>query len=199
MNANLPALNVNQTGEYYCLIFAGDCQESSDIKSVIIEPAFSVDVQLVDGRLFASITGATQYQWYFNTEPIAGATGETWLPSLPGIYYVVVTNENCSATSPPFAYQVNVTALNPENPLASISIFPNPVLDALHFYWEYASPGNYQIRLRNALGQTFYFYEGQKTGAILNLSLPLAFLPSGLYILELNWAQYQIQKRILKQ
>ncbi|GAB4395839.1 MAG: hypothetical protein OHK0053_06950 [Microscillaceae bacterium] len=199
VNANLPALNVDQTGEYYCLIFAGDCQKTSDIKSVIIEPAFSVNVQLVDGRLFASITGATQYQWYFNNEPIAGATGETWLPTLPGIYYVVVTNENCSATSPPYAYQVDITALSPENPLSSVLFYPNPVQDKLHLYWEYAPTGNYQIRLHNALGHTIRLGEGRKTGSTLAVSLNLTTLPPGLYLLELEWEQYQIQRRILKQ
>lgn len=38
------------------------------------------------------------YQWYLNNNPIIGATTATFTPSLPGDYFVKVTNTPCSET-----------------------------------------------------------------------------------------------------
>jgi hypothetical protein len=47
----------------------------------------------------APLVDVLNYQWYINNNPINGATNPTFTPTLPGDYYVIVTNAPCSATT----------------------------------------------------------------------------------------------------
>ena len=47
----------------------------------------------------APLVDVLNYQWYLNNNPINGATNPAFTPTLPGDYYVIVTNAPCSATT----------------------------------------------------------------------------------------------------
>lgn len=44
------------------------------------------------------ITAFDVFQWYFNDEPIAGASGRTFIPTVPGYYHVSATISACGTT-----------------------------------------------------------------------------------------------------
>ena len=82
-----------------------------------------------------STTGFNSYQWYFNGNPIAGATSATYTVTQIGTYSVEGFDQNgCSSIS----LQYDVTSINGnggvginENALHFIQLYPNPVSVAL--------------------------------------------------------------------
>lgn len=55
-----------------------------------------------------NIEAGTTFQWYRNGVMIGGATDDTYAPTMPGIYHVVATNGNCTASTEGAATQVVV-------------------------------------------------------------------------------------------
>jgi hypothetical protein len=65
------------------------------------------------------------YQWYFNGEPIAGATNQFFIPEEQGMYTVEVTASNgCTRFSAPFQFIIDDVAERSEG--VDVLIYPNP-------------------------------------------------------------------------
>ncbi|NJO01330.1 MAG: hypothetical protein HC880_06225 [Bacteroidia bacterium] len=196
-NANLRSYTTSTTGEYYCLIGAGSCSESSDTLSVIIEPSFSVEIFFNEDstELTTDVLGATRYQWYYEFSPIERANSDSYRPSCQGGYYVVVnTTGGCSATSN-VVYrrkgpsglcqeQQSVTALEPDLLSQSLEIFPNPSTGPFWLHYEDYQPGSYLIFLLSPDGKRHLLDQGHKTPTPLRKALNLESYPAGTYFIE---------------
>ncbi|NJO00527.1 MAG: hypothetical protein HC880_01545 [Bacteroidia bacterium] len=103
--------------------FAGEgcVDEAVSPVVVVLDPSFGLEIDLVDGVLEASINGAEFYQWYYDFLPIAGANTETYTPTLSGSYYLIVRNEECTASSNLFVFEV--TGAEDESLSSQINIF----------------------------------------------------------------------------
>ena len=100
---------------------SGNCSDemSQTITVIVIDEP---EVEEDNGVLTSSVSG-DNYQWYLNGNPIAGATDQSYAPTVSGDYSVTVIEEGCSATSGDFMYEV----LSIEKLVkSSISIYPNP-------------------------------------------------------------------------
>jgi len=130
------------------------------------------DITENGGALQSSAGGALQSsassgnQWYFNGNPIVGATGTSYSPSISGNYYVMVTDENgCESVSGVFNY--TVIGIEDTEVQNVISVFPNPFNSTL--YIQNLSVGNHQVVLMNALGQTLMRTQISTTTAQIDL------------------------------
>lgn len=66
------------------------------------------------------------YQWYYNQQPLSGATNPSYTPTQFGYYQVVVTNEgSCTDTSETFNFN-GVGLSDMERIKAAIQLYPNP-------------------------------------------------------------------------
>lgn len=97
---------------------------NSDTVSVFILPPPSIPVISRNVDTLMS-TPASTYQWYFNGNPISGATNQTYIVTQNGQYYVVITDTNgCSAFSS--TYVMNDVSVNEWSINTGVTIFPNP-------------------------------------------------------------------------
>lgn len=122
--ANTSTFTASDPGAYYVKASnsCGDINSTVDTVSF-----FEVDtsVTVLENTLTANAASAT-YQWIdcSTMQEITGATAQTFSPSQSGDFAVMVTENNCSATSSCFALIVSGTH---ENLLASgINLYPNP-------------------------------------------------------------------------
>jgi len=127
-NANNNILDVTETGLYHVTaIDANGCSAISNEVSITSEVinaptiAASNDGILCPGGDVSLVTNMnySSYQWYFNDQPIDGETLLSINVFAPGIYYCIVSNGNCEASTP----TIEVI----ENTLTNIDLQPNSV------------------------------------------------------------------------
>ncbi|HWB64633.1 MAG TPA: T9SS type A sorting domain-containing protein, partial [Chitinophagales bacterium] len=112
-------------GNYYVTVTDnGNCTVSSNHLSLTVYPVPPVTVT-VSGDTLSSFNAVT-YQWYFNGNPIQGATSSVYIASQSGNYSVAITDANgCYAISN--ASFVNLTGINTLSDNNNIRVYPNPV------------------------------------------------------------------------
>jgi len=124
---NGDVLEVSGTYNYVYTNAAG-C-DSTVMLSLIIE-TLSPEITS-DGMTLTAFPAGASYQWIdcaSNDPPIAGATGETFTPTVSGTYAVEITDGACTKTSDCVA--IMVTSVK-ENLFEGLSYAPNPVEDVL--------------------------------------------------------------------
>lgn len=110
VGATQNSYTVTSGGSYTVLVTNGGCNTTSsavivtqlaDISPIAkITPASSTDFCAGNTVALLANTGTNYfYEWYYNNNLIAGATGSIYNASLPGAYKVKITNNVCTGTS----------------------------------------------------------------------------------------------------
>jgi Secretion system C-terminal sorting domain/Ig-like domain CHU_C associated len=176
-------------GTYY--IKGTSASGCSAIASVVVSSLPSLDNSVTSGVgvLNATLSGAT-YQWYTcpaNT-PIAGATNQSYMPTLAGDYGVTITMGGCSVNSACVMYTpLEVKGFDTD----SFKYFPNPVTDLLNVSY---SKELRSVKVFNMIGQQVYFRILSSNEAQVDMSN----LPSGSYFVEVNSLDASKTIRIIK-
>lgn len=113
----------SHAGNYYVTVTDNtNCTSSSNHITVTAFPLPSVSIS-VNGNMLTAFN-ATSYQWFFNGNPISGATADTLLATQQGNYTLQITDSNgCNAVSN--IIFIN-TAINDFSNDAEVNVFPNP-------------------------------------------------------------------------
>lgn len=138
--------------------------------------------EIVYGNASLTTTQTFQsYQWYLDGGLISGATEQTYTPTIQGVYYCIVSQNNCSVPSneitAPFLSNSSFTAGN------KIKLYPNPSNDLITVSFDGTFEGNYTIS--NALGQTVLTEKGN-TANEKTLKISISNLKTGHYILQMK-------------
>ena len=130
---------------------------------------------------------ANTYQWVNNT--IANQQQINVIET--GNYAVVINNNGCVDTSA--CVYVNYVGVN-ENPIQTVSIYPNPTQGELSIITDFNT--QYDIKILNGLGQVVYAQYQVNSN---QLSLHLSHLSKGIYIVKITFnTQILTQKLIVE-
>jgi uncharacterized delta-60 repeat protein len=153
---------------------------SSDTLTVSLYPLPSIPVITQNIAVLTS-TAASGYQWYFNGNPIAGATGQSYTPTQNGNYYVVTTDVNgCSAFSS--TYVMNDVGFADTAGDGNFTVYPNPNNGRFAvIYSEAIHNGN--LSILTIEGKTVYS-QTVETGGSTTADLKLDLAP-GVYLVKL--------------
>jgi hypothetical protein len=197
-NAHLTRYVATETGEYYCRVIAGNCDKSTPVVSVIVNPSFSVGVNFdnLTSQLVANYTGADKYQWYFNYSPIQGATEQTYKPNALGMYYVVITEGACSATSNAYPL-TSVTAIENWDISSQINVFPNPTkAQEAKIAIDNSLLGEVEIRLIDQYGKVHQSIKTRKDAHAWQYKMDLNKMSTGLYIIDVRFGRYAGKRKL---
>ena len=147
--------------------------------SVSVGPATPVVIRVTSTHL-STHQPYTSYQWFFNGNPIAGATSQTYQATVGGMYKVKVWNDGgCENISAPYFVGAVST---PEYTVHDLEIFPNPtttdlVIDRKGYAMEL------DVELYSLTGKQLMenHYEGSEP-----IRLDMRDYPAGIYILKIQ-------------
>lgn len=202
-NANLPIYNASQTGEYSCQIIAGDCRKSSSVPAiVIVSSGFDVTIKSSTDStqtMEASVQGAQGYQWYKDYALLKGATSSSYQPVTDGTYFVVVTNNGCSATSNLISIATVTTGVSESKFAKSIKLSPNPTPS--HSLLEMTNNvfGQYKILITDLQGKVQMALEGVKQKTTLKKKLPVQHLAPGIYVVKVQMKDQEGVQKLVKE
>ena len=178
----------------------GVCRDTLSTTIYVPGPA-AVPTITRTGNLLTS-NFPTGNQWYVNGQPIAGATGQTYLAPAPGTYTVQVTSNGApSCTSAPSAALIITTLGNAAaRPGPSLTIAPNPTADgrvrvALTGYAQAVS-----LRVYDMLGRVVQQQQvsaPNPAGTVRELDLSAQ--PAGVYLLQVQTRGGMDVRRIVRQ
>jgi hypothetical protein len=118
---------ITQSGVYTETLATTIGCDSSTTLTLIVEPVINNTVTQAGDTLTALQTN-TSYQWYdcISGNPIAGAMGQQFVPSVSGYYRVLLTSGNCVDSS--LCQFISITGID-ENTIDAVTISPNPSND----------------------------------------------------------------------
>jgi hypothetical protein len=128
-----------------------------------------------DGGIVTATQSGATYQWYTcaNVE-IENEVGQTFIPTVVGDYYVVVTSGDCAVTSE----CISVTALGTRDfGHREFSIYPNPVNDILNVAYTGVLT---QVEVFDIVGQKVISTTVDATPAQIDMS----HLPCGTFLVK---------------
>ncbi|GAA4364086.1 hypothetical protein GCM10023185_33290 [Hymenobacter saemangeumensis] len=175
-------------GTYQLTVNAGGCPATSApyaVSVVLGPPQPTVSRQSSGATVTLTSSSLTGNQWYLNGAPIPGATAVTYTVSAgpsQAVYTVVVTNAaGCRST--PSAAQI-ITASRSSTAFLGLTVHPNPAPDGrIQVRWQPTAHPTY-LRVVNGVGQLVLHRD--VPAGVKALSLELANLPPGLYILQVG-------------
>ncbi|MDZ7606391.1 MAG: T9SS type A sorting domain-containing protein [Cyclobacteriaceae bacterium] len=143
-------------------------------------------------RLTASVI-APNYQWYFNNNPISGATSRVFEVINTGLYTVSVADDNCFFRSEPIV----VTDLVGEIESEALKIYPNPTNGFLAISMDDDYVGTVTLELLDITGARLSKDIVVKGQRIWNHELSVESLASGLYHIVITSGNKQTIRKIV--
>jgi hypothetical protein len=110
-------------------VTAQGCDSTHTLTLTVQNPVITTTTILADGTITANLGGA-QYQWIncSNNQAIAGATAQTFTPTVNGSYAVEITFNGCEGTSE--CVVIDNVGIE-ENLLFRFNLYPNPASSQL--------------------------------------------------------------------
>lgn len=167
---------------------------NSPALTVTVHPIPPSPVVTASGNILTS-SAPTGNQWYFEGNPIAGATGKVWNAAQTGYYWCTVTLNGCTSPVSNKIYVVITSA--GEIPESSISLFPVP--NRGEFTIRFAGMNNSEVYLRiiNSYGAIVHqsVHQAAEGTTLINMLLP--DLANGAYYAEFTTGKSRTFRKIL--
>ncbi len=166
------------------------CGEETETFTVTVEEVPTATVTLSGITLTAQETGVT-YQWIdcAGNTPVAGATSQTFTPSAPGSYAVIITDGNCSATS---SCQAVSNVGIEDNSIEMIAVYPSPADQTITISGLTAS--NATVSILDVNGRVLV---SQQTSSA-KLEMSVRDFESGVYLIKVESETINGTKRFIR-
>jgi uncharacterized delta-60 repeat protein len=195
-NVNNPIVSTTTSGWYYVTGTDGNgCVNDDSVYVTVypLPPAPNVTYVIATNLMVADSTSGIQ--WYYNGNPIAGGTGQTYVADSNGLYWAVFTNyHGCVSEN---SDTILVNTLSVESGFVSenqITVYPNPTNGIFYLETQHQFE-NLNFTILDATGRviyTDYFNGGSK-------QIDLSGYSNGLYFIQFNTLGNPGLVRLIKQ
>ena len=161
---------------------------------VTVVPKPAAPVITLTGEILSSNT-ADGNQWYYNSAPITGATGQTEPVLFSGWYWDVVTINGCSSDTSNNIY-FTVTGINDPEASAFV-IYPVPNNGFFKTTIHQAIEQTFTIMVYNQLGEKVYEAKDVRVKGLFEKNIDLRPAPSGIYSVIFQSSDKRIVRKII--
>jgi PKD repeat protein len=200
---NIPGANsttyyTTLSGNYTLSASAANCPTvNSSTVAVSVAAKPSASIELRNDTLFCFPAGMPQYRWILNDKELTGENNQFILAKTAGDYKAAVSNHSgCSDTTDALGFRITSIAANATDNV--ITLYPNPAQHTLHISIGDFPATKSEIKIMNMLGANVYFEPEQQISRGDNLNIPLASLPPGMYILQMEGDGKAYTKKFIK-
>jgi hypothetical protein len=134
-------------------------------------------------------------QWYFEGNPVSGATGQTHIATLTGWYWSIVTVNGCPSDTSNHEYVI-ITGIE-EIAATSVRVFPVPNNGKFTVSINTQVPQRFTILMYNGLGQKIGSPIEMNVHSNYELEIDLRPVPGGIYTLEIRNSEQRIVRKVL--
>lgn len=136
-------------------------------------------------------------QWYFEGNPIQGATSQSYIATEKGSYHVVVTQNLCMSAPSDI---INISSLTSVNELSSVrkfEIYPNPSQGKLFVRIESYQNDTYTIEIVSNTGMPLWKNDNIQVDGTLTKQIDLSHFHAGSYIVRLKNKTGILRKKLI--
>ena len=183
--ATTQSISVQVSGIYTVTVTSqGGCSgnASSAPLTVTVYPGIFATVTAAGNYLTAS--PALTYQWYFNGNPVSGATNQVYHATQSGNYSVFITDANgCSDMSSIVEFSVGI---NDNIYTQNLELFPNPGSGIFTVRGEFNQNVDLYLSVTNVLGQQLMADEIIRNTATLTRTVNIDEFANGVYFVRVR-------------
>ncbi|WP_420583422.1 ELWxxDGT repeat protein [Reichenbachiella sp.] len=160
-----------------------------------LAPTISTDLSDITAPVLTS-SATSGNQWYFNSEPISGATSSSLIVDARGVFQVLYAVDDCMSELSE-AKSFIVTETPPNKPMQKeVQLFPNPVDEVLSIALNgFDTSSEVQINILDGTGK---LRQAIRSNGGLVLSLTIHDFAPGLYMVQMSQGQHFQQVKFLK-
>lgn len=199
-NADAATYMAKSTGKYRVEVTnANGCRVNSNYKSLVfIENPPKPGTWISNNVLSTNLTGY-QLQWYFEGNPINGATGMSTNITATGNYFVIATNWFGCSTSSDTVYATNSAGLDENNYVSNLQILPNPNNGKFRiiFTTEFNKP--LDLIISDMTGRLVYKGLLMNYHGKVNEEIDISFLQKGIYLMKISAEDSYINSKVIIQ
>lgn len=187
VGASQQSMYVHSTGKYFVVITdSNGCQAQSDTATINFYNNPPKPTFWRQGDTLRTLLAGFNLQWYFEGNPINGATAQTCFISATGNYHLIATTtQGCETSSDTVFYQPFNNSIDAINTLSDFVLFPNPNTGVFTIRFNCSEAQNLTIVLNDMLGRKVYSETLINFTGSYEKELTAPVSPS-LYILELH-------------
>ncbi|NCA77892.1 MAG: T9SS type A sorting domain-containing protein, partial [Alphaproteobacteria bacterium] len=173
--------------------------------SGVVSPNFSVTVNAIppapvitaNGNVLTS-SSPTGNQWYYEGNPIPGATGQTYtVMNNTGYYWCVVTINGCSSEISNKIW-IEVVGIGEMPSEASFSVYPVPNEGVFNISIDYPIEDTFTIMIYNQIGSKIFEIKDVNTvGGKYNHRVDLRPISTGMYSVIFMNSEHKIVKKFI--
>jgi hypothetical protein len=199
------SVNIIESGEYTVIVLDGNgCIDSSMVADPVEVTVWDPEPIIAVAGDVLSITNAgdfVSYQWFYNGNPIPGATSASYdiVGSGTGQYTVcVVDDEGCQGCS--FVYEMTCcVGIEEANFDGNVSVYPNPNNGHFTVEVELAQQMNVSIGLFDMVGKHIWMDSSIGTASEARKQYDLSEMPDGVYFLRIRADDQTTVVKLIKQ
>lgn len=186
-----PLICPSVTTSYSVTVISSDQCTGTASLNITVSPVPATP-QITFNGFTLSTDPSTTYQWLLNGNPIPGANGISYIPTVSGNYAVIVTNSaDCSAQSVDFPVIINGMGTDPWT--AHVNLFPNPARNAFELVLGQTPIFPVTVRIIDAGGSLVYHASHPASNRIQIVTGALA---TGIYTVEISLDSTTVRKRL---
>ncbi len=167
-----------------------------------VSPNFPVTVNPIPATPVVTNTGTTLHssaasgnQWYYQGTLLVGATGQTYVATVDGYYWTMVTLNGCSSDTS--NHRLILTTGIDQHSSAVINLYPVPNVGQFNVSITTVSEESFTIRVYNTFGVKIYEETKVDVNGSLNMVIDLRPVPNGVYTVIFENSQNQVVKKIV--